>query len=359
MGASTRAPDCQALHWATQLQAADPDNAFALALITDNARNTPHESKSDAQQQLKLANQGLAAIPKLVRPLGMSIADFSSLRQQSQAMLKGAAGAAELALKNYAAARQDLRDAIAIDPKDPRNLYALALADLDGKDPNVEEGYWYLARVVNLSKGTAQGAQIATYARNRYLQDGGNSAAWDQFLAAAAPVGADRERQTMLATSKPTAPATSAVSLKPVTRTTGAATRDVPAPSSARTKPAPSIWADDTPYTPPVKRKRQAVAGGPMSLGILIETSITSKENHNALVGGLTDMLRHLGDNDEAFILSYDNNLVFETDLTADPHQLEEALTDIKPQQGAVLVMRSHLHLVIFRASRRIPTDCC
>jgi Mg-chelatase subunit ChlD len=74
-----------------------------------------------------------------------------------------------------------------------------------------------------------------------------------------------------------------------------------------------------------------------LSLGILIETSITSKENRAALVNGLTDMLRHLGDNDEAFVLSYDNNLVFETDLTTDPHQLEQALADIKPQKGAVL----------------------
>jgi hypothetical protein len=74
-----------------------------------------------------------------------------------------------------------------------------------------------------------------------------------------------------------------------------------------------------------------------MSLGVLVETSITSKENREALVNGLTDMLRHLGDNDEAFVLTYDNNLIFQTDLTTDPHQLEQALSDIKPQPGAVL----------------------
>jgi len=48
-------------------------------------------------------------------------------------------------------------------------------------------------------------------------------------------------------------------------------------------------------------------------------------------------MLRHLGYNDEAFVLTYDNNLVFATDLTSDTHQLEEALSGIRPQKGAIL----------------------
>jgi Mg-chelatase subunit ChlD len=68
-----------------------------------------------------------------------------------------------------------------------------------------------------------------------------------------------------------------------------------------------------------------------------VETSLASKESRSAVVNGLTDMSRHLGDNDEAFVLTYDNNLVFETDLTDDPHQLEDALASIKPQKGAVL----------------------
>jgi Mg-chelatase subunit ChlD len=48
-------------------------------------------------------------------------------------------------------------------------------------------------------------------------------------------------------------------------------------------------------------------------------------------------MLRHMSDDDEAFILTYDNHLVFEQDLTTDPEQLDEAMKDIKPEKGAVL----------------------
>lgn len=73
-----------------------------------------------------------------------------------------------------------------------------------------------------------------------------------------------------------------------------------------------------------------------MSLGILIETSL-AKGSRSAVTNSLVDMLRHMGDKDEAFILTYDNNLVFEQDLTNDPQQLEDALESIKSQRGAVL----------------------
>jgi hypothetical protein len=68
-----------------------------------------------------------------------------------------------------------------------------------------------------------------------------------------------------------------------------------------------------------------------------VETSLTTKENRSAVVNSLIDMLRHMSDQDEAFILTYDNNLVFNQDLTTDPHALEEAMESIKPQKGAVL----------------------
>ena len=74
-----------------------------------------------------------------------------------------------------------------------------------------------------------------------------------------------------------------------------------------------------------------------MSLGILVETSLAKKGSRSAVVNSLIDMLRHMSDQDEAFILTYDNNLVFAQDLTNDPQQLEEALEGIKPQRGAVL----------------------
>jgi len=109
----------------------------------------------------------------------MSEPEFSVLRQRAQAMLQGSAGAAELQLQNYSRARADLRDALTSDPNALQNIYAPALADLEGKNKNSQEGYWYLARAVNLSQGTPQGSQIAAYARVRYVRDSGSSSAWN------------------------------------------------------------------------------------------------------------------------------------------------------------------------------------
>lgn len=74
-----------------------------------------------------------------------------------------------------------------------------------------------------------------------------------------------------------------------------------------------------------------------MSLGILIESSLTSKDTRAAVFDSLVDMLRRMNDDDEAFILTYDNHMVFEEDLTDDPQQLEAAMQDIKPRKGAIL----------------------
>jgi len=74
-----------------------------------------------------------------------------------------------------------------------------------------------------------------------------------------------------------------------------------------------------------------------MSLGILIETSLATKADRAAVVNSLTDMLRRMDDRDEAFILTYDHNLIFAQDLTSDPEQLGDAMEAIKPEKGAVL----------------------
>ena len=320
----------QALTWADALQTADKDNSLALAVITDHARNTWESRNTTPKQLLAMARQGLDALPRLQRPLGMSPADFAELRQQTQAMLTGAAGWAQLQRKDYADARSYLRQAVALDPNNAPNDYALALADLDGPNADLKEGYWYLAKAVNLSQATPQGAQIAQFARARYLKDGGGPEAWNQFLAATAtPSTNDEKAYVSASVSRPALPANAPPPALP------------PASKSAVLTPkasASSIWADNTIPEPPVVRKhRVAHPGGPLSLGILIETSLTSKENRAAMVDALSDMLRHLGDNDEAFILTYDHNLVFKQDLTSDPHQLEQAMEDIKPQKGAVL----------------------
>ncbi len=325
-----------ALAWADDLQAIDPDNPVALAVLSNDARKKLQAGTTKPPRLLKMASDGLDALPQLFRPLGMSQSDFIELKRQANAMLSGAAGDAELRLHDYIAARIYFHNAVYVQPDNAAELYALALADLNGRDPNRREGYWYLARAVDLSKGTPQGIEIARFARAQYVKDGGSSSDWNQFLAAAASPNRKAALGTELASVKPPLsvpqPPTKVVRPSTVARSTPNVT------PSVNPQPAPSVWADTENSMPTIVRKRRVPATvGPMSLGILVETSLANKENRSAVVNSLVDMLRRMNDRDEAFVLTYDNNLVFAQDLTNDPQQLEQALESIKPQKGAVL----------------------
>lgn len=339
--------DAHALAWARPLADVDPDNAIALALLTNEARPMVESGKMKPEKLLTKARHGLDALPQLRRPLGMSEADFTQLSRKANALLSGAAGTAELHMKDYVSARMYLHNSVYVDANNPQDTYALALADLSGPDRNTKEGYWYLARAVDLAQGSPQGLEMARYARAKYVKDGGSTTDWNDFLASAKPVGKTAEpyRYSMMASlpappvvARPPQQAAKPVETASLRPPSVATTKKptVPPLGPVNSKPAPSVWADNT--NPPVVRKRRIPATtGPMSLGILVETSLATKDNRSAVVNSLIDMMRHMSDKDEAFILTYDNNLVFEQDLTTDPHALEDAMENIKPQKGAVL----------------------
>ena len=327
-----------ALVWAQELDRIDKDNALAIALVSNNARSSVENGSMKPERLLTMASHGLDLLPQLQRPLGMNGGDFSELRRQAYAMLSSAAGYAELRMKDYVAARIYLHNSSAVQANNAEDSYNLALADLNGPERNPKEGYWNLARAVNLSRGTPQGLEIAREARARYVKDGGSTTDWNQFLAAAAAPGAGGANGAMMASafSLPAVPRPPSTNPQPV-ETAGA---HPPAFSNpAKTQPAPSVWADTTTESslPPLRKRRVLSTTGPMSLGILLETSLANKDNRSAVVNSLIDMLRRLNDRDEAFILSYDNNLIFQQDLTSDPKQLEQAMESIRPQRGAVL----------------------
>lgn len=345
--------NAHALAWAYPLADADPDNSVALALVSNDARQGVETGRMKPDRLLAMATRGLNALPRLRRPLGMSESDFTLLNRQVNAMLSGAAGTAEVHMKDYVAARTYLHNAVYVNPNSPQDSYALALADLGGPDKNPKEGYWYLARAVNLSRGTPQGMQMARFARAQYVKDGGNTSDWNDFLAAAKPTGSapPMSGYTAMASLPPpqrvaiprppqqqqsSPPVQTASARPPNSKPIQMASVKPPAVGAANSQPAPSVW-EDTAIPPVIRKRRIPATTGPMSLGILVETSLATKENRSAVINSLIDMLRHLNDRDEAFILTYDNNLVFEQDLTTDPHALEEAMESIKPQKGAVL----------------------
>jgi hypothetical protein len=342
----------RALTWANELNLADKGNALAAAVMCQDAQRSPQSIKRDELR--KMANHGLDAMPRLRHPTGMSDAEFGAMRRQASLALERAAGQAPSQPRDYSTARNDSHHAATPDTSNAQSMYRMAMADLSGKSPNPRQGYWELARAVVLSGGSLQGRNIADEARRRYLKEGGTNAGWDQFLNAAEAGKPDLAPSARFASSRPITPPSSrptsipsqppATALSQVDRHPKAAsiksasvtTKPAPKPDNAPPHNAQQTWAGNNAATAGIVR-RHRISTGPMSLGILIETSLAGKGQRGALGNTLVDMLRHMGDDDEAFILSYDNQMVFEQDLTNDPKQLDEAMQEIRPRSGARL----------------------
>ena len=430
--------EIEANRWAKQLLAHDAENPLALSVLVENARRANPTSISP--ETLSFAQRGLRRAERYGKPDALPDAEFVQLRQSMLGVLNGTVGYSYFQQKDYANARPYLRKALSSLPDDTYYVYALALANLEDKTGDQSEGYWYLARVVNLTQGTPAGKQLADYAAARYQQAGGTTNNWKQFLAAAAAPASPTNTQTTVAASASSgAPAASTSQpaqaahqpASSTTASTGAAATSTSQPSQGVQQPASSGTAASTsptapppakPTSPPTTKgievasatlpssgaaenRNQAgtqsqrtpagslpqsdenktaasatrpgsqgspavvqnPSGGelrsnttevasvttlppaivqrppvsprdPVSLGILIETTIATNENRSAVIYALVDMVRHLRAADEAFILSFGQQLEFHQDLTQNYDLLEQAMSNIAPEQGAALL---------------------
>jgi hypothetical protein len=352
--------DAAADTWARHLLDVDPENALGLALTVDAQRR----SSLSAATYYATAQLGLQNLPRLRRPEGMGHDEFTQMQQLAEATLNAAAGQAELEQKHYAAARVSLARAVTAQPNDAQLVYALALADLSGDKPNRPQGYWLLAKAVNLSGGGAAARHLEEFARNRYKQDGGSDRDWDQYLSSTAAPGANAA--TMIratgvssdshhhgSTTPATSPEAKANASEPASEETKEKSREQKE-IAKKTQPArlsKSGWKGEPEpppestaaanTLPPISGDAQTRAprtGPPLSLGILLETSLARKGTREAIVYSLGDLMRHFGPEDEAFILSFSNDLVFEEDLTGDTKRLQKAMDEIKPHPGTALL---------------------
>src|SRR5262249_2844070 len=140
----------QSVNYAQELLKLDPGNPLAIAARAD-ANLHAEESAPNSIVRLKAALYGLGSFR---RPEGMTDTEFRLLKSQVTTTLKGAAGLASLELRDYPAARTYLTEAVTAAPENGRLVYGLALALLLDKNPDASTGYWYLARAVNLTRGT-------------------------------------------------------------------------------------------------------------------------------------------------------------------------------------------------------------
>lgn len=423
--------EAEANRWARQLLTLDRENPLGLAVLVENARRANPATVST--ETFDFAQRGVRRAERFAKPEGMPDSEFTQLRQRMLGILHGTIGYFHFQQKDYANARGNLRKAVTFLPGDAHYVYALALANLQGADGNASEGYWYLARAVNLTQGTPAGKQIADYAANRYEQEGGSASNWEKFLVAASAPPPSTSEPAVVATAQPkqaqeatpaprnsatataqgataaqTAPQTSSPAAAPpasasrttvrqgsnsqTTRRSGSkeiASATTPAtstqPSTVASNPPtasvgatstrgdslPQADATSTPRATMPAPVRQPPAAGlpsqpartaprevaaitapppvvvpraplsprdPISLGILIETGIATEENRSAVIYALVDMVRHLRNADEAFILSFGQELQFKQDLTQNYDLLEEAISAIEPDGGEALL---------------------
>src|SRR6476646_7593703 len=350
----------QSAQRAKELLAISPGNPIAVAVLNQDMSSAPRDKGATANRLAQL-NSAMSSLDQLSKPEGMLDRNFQMLKQQVANMLNGAVGLSYLAIEDYPQARMALEQAVASDPNNAQWVYGMGLALLNGKNRDQYRGYWYLARAANLTGGTPQGQEIANYAWRAYVKDGGKAEGWQRYQASAAALDAPPNPNT----GKPQPAANSAVaSSRTNPRSTGnssvAAASSSPAKKTETTeasnrgkssgkKKAP-FGFEDTLHEPP-SRETAAVPNAPanrpkviaapseaVSLGILIETSLLTAQNRQAIIATLRDIVRNLRVNDEACILVFSDQLDFEQDLTADDALLEEALSQIRPKQGKALI---------------------
>ncbi|HUK88406.1 MAG TPA: hypothetical protein VLT85_12140 [Terriglobales bacterium] len=165
----------------------EPENVRALAILAflRRARATQGDTKA-GEEALAYAQRGLQALPGWTKPADMPQQDYDKLRQTMTSLLNGAAGFGRLQAKDYAGAREYYLKAVAADPSSLQDVYQLGIAELQMQPLDVN-GFWYVARAMQLAGGNAAGRQsIEAYGKAKYRKYHGGTDGWDQLVLAVA-----------------------------------------------------------------------------------------------------------------------------------------------------------------------------
>jgi len=126
----------------------------------------PHPDNNQLTKQRDLALQGVKLMPDLKKVPNSQVTDEQV--KAGIAYLQAAAGAASLQLKDYPGAIEAFKAALAISPKDAVSYYRLGIAYLSANPAQYLDGFWALARAINLK--VPDDAKIKDYLRTRILQ---------------------------------------------------------------------------------------------------------------------------------------------------------------------------------------------
>ena len=129
--------------------------------------------KPDAHDQLIKERDGALLGIKLLQDLkkpkdsNLTDAQYADQKKPGIALFYGAAGFADLQLKDYPAAVEAFKAALAIKADDAVSWYRLGLAYLEMKPAHYMDGFWAVAKAINLK--IPGDAQIKDYLRRQIL----------------------------------------------------------------------------------------------------------------------------------------------------------------------------------------------
>jgi len=158
-----------------------------LGALQTRVQVFPALGTKDAEQITKerdAALEGAKLLDSFPKPANatMSDDDFKKQKMPGLAFFFGGAGTADLQLKDYAAAVQAFKNVLANNPTDGAAAYRLGLSYLGMNPPQSLDGFWAIARAIDLKVSDAD--KIKTYLQQQllaYEQPGCDSQATDQL----------------------------------------------------------------------------------------------------------------------------------------------------------------------------------
>ena len=129
----------------------------------------PKPSNDDWTKERDVAQTGVKIFPNLLRLTPPPVTQDQL--NASIAYLQGAIGSADFGLKDFPGAIEAYKAAIATNPKDPQtpvSYYRLGIAYLSTAPPQFLDGFWALARAVDLKVSDSD--KVKDYLRSRILQ---------------------------------------------------------------------------------------------------------------------------------------------------------------------------------------------
>ncbi len=122
---------------------------------------------ADLAKDRDLALQGKKMLPQIPKPPSVTDEVFQQSLKQVSSILDNQAGWASLQLKDYPGAVTAYKDALTDNPKDAAASYELGTAYLAMNPPQTLDGFWAIARAIDLN--VPQTDQVKQFLRSRIL----------------------------------------------------------------------------------------------------------------------------------------------------------------------------------------------